>query len=357
MKIAILNDTHCGVRNSSEIFMKYHERFYNEIFFPYLKKHNITKILHLGDYYENRKFINFKSLEHNRKIFLEKLREYKIHMDIIPGNHDVFYKNTNDLNSLKELLGHYMAEVQIIERPTVVNYDGLNVALLPWINPENEKKSLEFLEKCDASILGAHLEVEGFEMQAGIPCTHGMNPDVFSNFEMVLSGHFHTKSQHGPIYYLGSQYEMFWSDAHDDKFFHVLDTDDRSLTPVRNPITIFQRIYYDDTCEKAEMKYGIGKLPDVNEKFVKLVVVNKSNPKLFERYVDRLQMKGIHELKIAENFSEFIGENVGDDKISVESTEDLLYSYIDSVETPLNRERIKTEVHQLMTEAQSLEVV
>ena len=110
--------------------MKYQERFYSEVFFPYLLENNITKILHLGDYYDNRKFINFKALEHNRKIFLEKLREYKIHMDIIPGNHDVFYKNTNELNSLKELLGHYMEEVRIIEKPMVVQYDNTDIAFI-----------------------------------------------------------------------------------------------------------------------------------------------------------------------------------------------------------------------------------
>ena len=36
MKVAILNDTHCGVRNSSDIFLDYQARFYEETFFPYL---------------------------------------------------------------------------------------------------------------------------------------------------------------------------------------------------------------------------------------------------------------------------------------------------------------------------------
>ena len=106
MKVAILNDTHCGVRNSSDIFIKYQERFYTEVFFPYLKKHDIKQILHLGDYYDHRKYVNFKALNSNRKVYLDRLREDGIHMDIIPGNHDVFYKNTNELCSLKELLGH-----------------------------------------------------------------------------------------------------------------------------------------------------------------------------------------------------------------------------------------------------------
>jgi DNA repair exonuclease SbcCD nuclease subunit len=357
MKIALLNDTHCGIRNSSEVMMDYQERFYSEVFFPYLLENGITKILHLGDYYDNRKFINFKALEHNRKIFLEKLREYKIHMDIIPGNHDVFYKNTNDLNSLKELLGHYMEEVRIIEQPMVVDYDGTSVALVPWINDQNEEESIKFLKTCKASIVGAHLELEGFEMQAGIPCTHGMKADLFNRFELVLSGHFHTKSQSGNIHYLGSQMEFFWSDAHDPKYFHILDTDTHEVTPVQNTVTLFEKVYYDDTVDKADYKYRTGKLPDVTNKFVKLIVVNKSDPKLFDHYVTRLQSKRLHELKIAENFEEFTGGSVDDEKISVDSTEDLLYTYIDAVETSLDKDKIKLMVHELMIEAQTLELV
>ena len=337
--------------------MDYQEKFYGEVFFPYLEEHGIKKILHLGDYYDNRKFINFKALEHNRKIFLEKLRELSIHMDIIPGNHDVYYKNTNNLNSLKELIGHYMSEVRIIEDPTVVNYDGLDVALVPWINSTNEEECMRFLKTCKASICGAHLELAGFEMQAGIHAHDGMDAGIFSRFETVLTRHYHTKSNIGNIHYLGSQMEFFWNDAHDPKYFHVFDTDTRELTPVQNTATLFQKLYYDDTTEKAEYEYKTGKLPELNQKFVKLFVVNKSNPRLFEHYVDRIQSKRIHELKIAENFEEYLGSNVGDDKITLDSTEDLLYTYIDAVETSLDKDRIKSQVHELMVEAQTLEIV
>jgi DNA repair exonuclease SbcCD nuclease subunit len=356
-KIALLNDTHCGIRNSSEIFMNYQEQFYRDVFFPYLLENNIKKIIHLGDYYDNRKFINFKALEHNRKIFLEKLREHRIHMDIIPGNHDVYYKNTNDLNSLKELLGHYMAEVRIIDEAGVFNYDGLDIALVPWINPENESSSIEFLKTCKASIVCAHLELEGFEMQAGIPCTHGMSTSMFERFELVISGHFHTKSQKANIRYLGSQMEFFWSDVDDAKYFHVFDTGTREITPVRNPVTIHERLYYDDTTENSAYKYRTGNLAHLDNKFVKIVVVRKSDPKLFDKFIDRVQARKIHELKIAESFAEFVGENVEDDKVSVESTENLLYSYIDAVDTVLDKNQIKQIMHQLMIDAETMELV
>ena len=352
MKVAILNDTHAGIRNSSEIFMNYQERFYSEIFFPYLEKNGINKILHLGDYYENRTSINFKALNHNRRIFLDQLRDRGIHMDIIPGNHDVYYKNTNQLNSLKELLGHYMNEVRIIEKPEVVSYDGMNVALIPWINTENEEKTKQFLNTCKADVVGAHLELTGFEMQKGVTCNDGMSADAFRRFDMVLSGHFHTKSNQGNIHYLGSQMEFFWSDAKDRKYFHILDTDTRELSAVENPITLFEKILYDDT----KQKQSLINVNNLDNKFIKVIVINKTKPQEFEKFIDRINMKKIHGLQIAENFQDFAGKQVDDDKINLDSTDDLLYTYIDAVDTDLNKERIKTQVRELMIEAQSLEI-
>ena len=92
MKIAILNDTHCGIRNSSEIFLDNAEDFYTNIFFPECDKRNVKQIVHLGDYYDHRKFVNFKALNQNRRVFLDQLRKRNMMMDIIPGNHDTYFK-------------------------------------------------------------------------------------------------------------------------------------------------------------------------------------------------------------------------------------------------------------------------
>ena len=352
MKVAFLNDTHCGVRNSSDIFLDYQEQFYDEIFFPYLIENNIKRIVHLGDAFDNRKFINFKALHRYRKHFLAKLRTHGMHMDIIPGNHDTFYKNTNELNALKELLGHYMGEVTIHMEPTVLNLDGFNFALLPWIAPENEDRSLEFVKSCKADWLGGHLELSGFEVLKGMLSPHGMDPKLFSRFEKVLSGHFHTKSEKDNIMYLGSQMEFTWSDAHDPKFFHVLDTETRLIEAIRNPINIYERINYDDRITD----YTTLNLDHLDNKFVKVIVINKKDLFTFDRFIDRIQEKKIHELKIAESFSEFIGEAVEDDNISVEDTHELLDSYIDAVDTDLDKDRIKMQMRNLLVEAQTLEV-
>ena len=233
MKIAILNDTHCGIRNSSEIFLNNAETFYNDIFFPECEKQDIKQIIHLGDYYDHRKFVNFKALNHNRRVFLDEIRKRGMTMDIIPGNHDTFYKNTNELNSLKECLGHYMNEVHIIMEPTVMKYDSLNIGLVPWICHDNYDQCMNFIKECKADWIGAHLELNGFEMMRGLTNTHGMSADIFKRFELVLTGHYHVGSRKDNIWYLGSQMEFFWSDAHDPKYFHILDTETRQIEKIR----------------------------------------------------------------------------------------------------------------------------
>ena len=353
MKVAILNDTHCGVRNSSDIFLNYQERFYEEIFFPYLKEHNIKQILHLGDYYEHRKFVNFKALNANRKHFLEPMRDNGITMDIIPGNHDVYYKNTNELCSLKELLGHFTSNVNIVMKPTVLDYDGLKVAVIPWINNSNYKDYVQFAQTAEAPILGAHLELKGFDMMAGMPNPHGMNADIFSRFEMVLSGHFHTKSSQGNVTYLGSQMEFTWADVDDPKYFHVIDTETRELTPVRNTITMFKKVIYDD----VNNNYDNYDFSQFENKFIKLIVINKNDLYMFDKFIDKLQSINTYELKIAESFEEYLGESVEDEKISLEDTTSLLDSYVDAVDTDLDKDHLKVELRKLYTEAQNLEVV
>ncbi len=352
MKIAILNDTHCGARNSSDIFMDYQEKFYNDIFFPYLLENNIKHIIHLGDYYEHRKYVNFKALEHNRRIFLDKLREYGIHMDIIPGNHDVFYKNTNELCSLKELMGHYMDCVKIHMEPVLVSYDTLNIGLIPWINAENYADTMEFVKNCKASIIGGHFEFSGFEMYKGIPNPHGMDTAEFKRFEMVLSGHFHTKSSKDNIHYLGSQMEFTWGDCDDPKYFHVIDTDTRSIEKVHNHYTLHTKVVYND--EKIDYnEYDVSKL---DNQFVKVVVEKKTDFFGFDRFIDRIQQRPIHELKIAETFTEFLGENVNDEDVNVDDTQVLLDSYVDATESEVDKEKLKTLLRNLYVEAQNTEI-
>ena len=211
---------------------------------------------------------------------------------------------------------------------------------------------MDFINNCKADWIGAHLELGGFDMMRGIQNHGGMDHRIFSRFERVLSGHYHTKSTKDNIIYLGTQLELFWSDAHDPKFFHVLDTGTRELTAIQNNHTLFHKIVYNDT----EIDYNDYDVSQCDNKFIKIVVVTKKDLYTFDRFVDRIQDRPIHELKIAENFDEFLGTNVDDDAVSVEDTGELLDSYIDATDTVLDKDKLKASMRNLLTEAQALEV-
>jgi DNA repair exonuclease SbcCD nuclease subunit len=351
-KIAIINDTHAGQRNASDVFLDYSDKFYRDIFFPYCKEHGIKTVIHGGDYLDHRKYVSFKALYRTRKSFLEPLTENGMNMIIIPGNHDVAYKNTNELCGLREVLGYFIENVEIIMKPTMKQIDGLNLAFLPWIAPDNYDESIKFISTVSAPILIGHLELAGFEMMKGQPASdHGMDASLFKRFEMVLSGHYHTKSTRDNIHYLGTQFEQTWADCDDPKYFHVLDTSTRELTQVKNPFTLFERLVYND--QNGLTYFDPSK---VSGKYVKIVVAKKSDPIKFDKFVEQVQDAGpIEPPRIIESFEEFTSNQVEDQQINLEDTGKLLHSYIDGVETSLNKERLKTMMQELYVEAQSIE--
>ena len=148
--------------------------------------------------------------------------------------------------------------------------------------------------------------------------------------------------------------EFTWADCQDPKYFHIFDTETRELTPVRNPHTMFEKIVYND----VEIDYNSGySLENLDNKFVKIIVAKKTDPFMFDKFVDKVNQFEIHELKIAETFEEFVGENVNDDSISVEDTTQLLDSYVDAVETDLDKDKIKGLMRNLYVEASTLDIV
>ena len=353
MKIAILNDTHFGIKNGSDIFLDQAERFYTEQFFPYLIENDIKTIIHLGDYFDHRKFVNFKVLKRTRDFFIKALDDNDIHMTIIPGNHDVYWKNTNSLNSLDEILEQH-DKITIINDPMTLSLgeSKLKMAMVPWITKDNHKVVMEYLQNCDASIVMAHLELAGFQMMRGLDLkSHGMDANVFSKFEMVLSGHYHTKSTRGNIHYLGTQVELTWSDVDDPKFFHILDTETRELEPIQNTETLFYKIKY------TNQKPSDFTSDQVNGKYVKVIVSKKDNPFLFDQVIDAISALGPLDLKIIESFDELHSDAIADSQVSLQSTEELLNSYVDAVESSLDKDRIKQMLQTLFTEAQAVKVI
>ena len=329
MKIAILNDTHAGVRGDMLEMSKYAGRFYEEVFFPYLDEHDIKHIIHLGDYFDRRKYINFSTLKADKKHFIEPMLERGITMDLILGNHDVYYKNTNDINA-PELLLFESDNINIIYQPEVREYDGVNVALVPWINPENYADSVEFLTTANADTCMGHFEFEGALMMPGMTCQHGLDHSYVKRFDKVYSGHFHQKSEFANIKYLGSQMQFTWSDYGDEKYFHIFDTDTREMRPIHNPITMFEKLFYDDTKESFET-ISNKDYTKYKGKFTKVIVVNKDNPYWFDSMLDKLHEASPLHVSVVDDHKHM--DLMDDSDIEgVEDTLTILEKYIDGLE-------------------------
>ena len=245
MKLALITDLHFGVRNDHTAFADFQEKFYNDIFFPYLKDHSIDTIVDLGDTFDRRKYINFVSLDRAKRMFFDPIEknEYKLHT--LVGNHDSFYKNTLEINSMNLLAEHY-ENIRIYESPEIATFDGLDIVMLPWICTDNQEQIFELCKNTSAQILFGHLELSGYQMYKGQAIHHGMNDDWLRKFDIVCTGHYHTKSVTGNINYLGCPYEMTWSDFDDTKGFHIFDTDTRELEFIENPYKMFHKLHYND---------------------------------------------------------------------------------------------------------------
>lgn len=351
MKVAFITDTHFGIRNGSEVYLNYFEKFFREVFFPYCREHGIKRIVHGGDLFDHRKFLNLRVASRVKSFFTDIILEEGMELDIIVGNHCCYYKNTNDINSLREFLPwEYNKNIRIYEKPTNIEIDGLEIALIPWISPEIEEETLNFINETSAPIAVGHLEIGGFQMLKNLNhLSEGYSIKTFNKFDAVYSGHYHTKSKRENITYLGAPYEMYWADWDDPKSFHVLDTETREMTPIDNCDPLFIRIDYDDSNGPLEMPVS----EKFKDKYVKVCVVQKNNPHIFDTYVDQLSKCSPADIKVFEllHSSEISNEDLSEYK-SVENTEEILNKYVESMQSDgSSNEKLKKMVRALYMEA------
>lgn len=347
MKIALINDTHWGARNDSPAFIDYFNKFYEEVFFPYLQDNNIKTLIHLGDVVDRRKFINHNTAHNFKLKFWDKIEQLNLDTHILLGNHDTYYKNTNEVNALQNL--NIPKNTKVYTKSETVTFDGLDILFLPWICDDIMEETLLSIDSSTAQIVMGHLEIKGFEMHKGHINEQGLDKSLFKRFEKVISGHFHKRSDDGHIYYLGSPYEITWSDYNCPKGFHIFDTETRELTRVPNPITVHKKLIYNDKQEDYTKK----DLTQFENTFVKLFISNKTDTDMFDNLVDKFHNEiNVHELNIIEDLTSDLTSTVKEDILDQgEDTLTFLGNYIDQIETTLDKTKLKKFAKELYVEA------
>ena len=342
MKVAIITDQHLGFKKGSKLYHDYFLKFYEEVFFPTLEREGITTILDLGDTFDNRKGVDSYSLDWAKKHYFDPLHLRGIRMVSIVGNHTAYYKNTNEINTNYLLLREY-DNITVFSECTELNVGGLDILFIPWINVENEVSTYEKIKKSKCKVAMGHLELNGFTATHGHIMEHGADFEIYNKFKQVFSGHYHTRSNNGTIYYLGNPYEMFWNDVNDKRGFHIYDTETLKLKTINNPNALYKIINYNDTPRQ------LFKFSDYNGKIVKVVVRQKTSEKEYEMFMDSLMKANPSDVKVVERTDDLVfGGNI------VEQTEDtitLLDKYVDDLETNLNKSRIKGIIKKIYQEA------
>ena len=353
MKIAIVTDIHIGARGDSRVFHEVQRKFFQEVFFKYIDDHDIKVVFDLGDTFDRRKYINYVSLQKGKEFLFDELAKRNLEFHALIGNHDTYYSNMNDVNSMDLLLQEYPNFKLYQDKGEHLILGSTKFLMLPWISKENANENLKIVADSDANILMCHLEVKGFEMMKGALCTHGLEMDVFKQFESAYSGHFHHPSRYCNVEYLGAPYEMTWSDYGGSRGFHVFDTETREMLKVENPNRVFFKIDYDDQNLTIDdvANMDVDKYKDT---FIKVIVKNRTNAYLYDLFMSRLSESGAVDVKAIDDNLNL--ESAGVDEILDETkdTTEILHNYIDSLETNIEKIKIKRIVNDLYNEALSL---
>ena len=345
-KFAILGDTHFGMRKDSQKFHKFSEEFYSKTFFPYLDKHNITTVYQLGDLFDNRKSINPYTLAECKRYFFDELQKRNIVFYTLLGNHDIFWRESLSVSTSALLLREY-SNIVVVDQPTTI---GDHIDMIPWICKENAEQVSQFIKSSNSKMCFGHFEIAGFKMYQGAESHGGIPKEVFSRYDLVCSGHYHTRSFSDNILYVGTPMEMTWQDYDDPRGFHVYDLTKKKIEFIKNPYTIFSRIQYDDTKDVIPTN-----LEQYKEKFVKIVVTGKSDLYKFDNTLGKLYDVGVYDVKIVEDLADTSRVEL-DESISLEDTMGLLHNYIDSIEIQ-SKDEVKRYLKELYTQALNMENV
>lgn len=345
MTIALITDQHFQARKTSKQFHDYFLEFYNNVFFPYLEKNNIKTLIDLGDTFDNRNFLDPTAIDWAKRNYYDRLRELNIDHHVIVGNHTSKLKNTNKISSVDLILREY-DNITIYKEATEVVLHDLQILFIPWINKENEAETIQKIQNSKATVAMGHLELNGFVPYVGHVMEDGRSSEVFHKFKKVFSGHYHTRSDNGKIYYIGNPYELYFNDVDDERGFAIFSPETLDHHYVNNPFRMHYQIYYEGGSDFVLSQ-------ELSNKIVKVIVRRIDDFKHFEDYISELNKLQPLELKIIQAVQAIDVQEF--ETVESEDTISVLHRYVDEFDNDYDKSRIKgilntlyQEVHQLV---------
>lgn len=243
-KVIILGDLHLGAHKNSNSFLEYQKKFFIDILFPYIKNNGIKKVFQLGDVLDQRQKIDFVIGTFLRGTLFKWFEDNQVQLNILLGNHDIYWRENLDISGLNLMVG---TEKYIRIYNDLIYFKDEDFLLVPWVCKENKEKIVKFLEKIESkrTVILGHLELANFLVNTGYVAKSGtLDPKLFKD-NLVFSGHYHSPSSKGNIHYVGTPYQLTWSDVDDNKFFVEFDTKNRTYERILTNHRIYYKIRYE----------------------------------------------------------------------------------------------------------------
>jgi hypothetical protein len=337
---AMITDSHFGANNFHKGRFNSQLEFYEKQFFPYLLKHGIKDVIHLGDLVHNRNIIDLWILQEMKTRFFVPLQEMGVTFHAVVGNHDTYFKNKITHNFLEENLREF-DNIIVYNKFKSLKLGKYTIGMVPWIV---EPDSFDLPKKVD--ILCGHFEISDMQMMKNIFSHGGFDVTAFKDYRLVFSGHYHTKSSRENIHYIGTQYCLTWNDYDENKGFVVLK-DNYETEFIPNTVNArFIKVYYNNG-EIRISGFGEDKQSVSRDE---LVEIAKSNYiKLYsERCSDQLDFDGL--------FNSLVTASKNDYKIEVINTEQVIEDFdLASAEESLNEESSTIELIMNYIESMTFE--
>lgn len=203
-RAACFTDIHFGNKNNS----KQHNRDCADFVDWFIEQsEDCETCIFLGDWHHHRSSVNVSTLNHSVENVGKLSRAFK-QVYMIMGNHDLYYREKRDLNSLP--YAGLFDNVTLVEDMLVQD----DIALVPWLVGDEWKN----LQKTKCRYMFGHFELPFFKMNAMVEMPdHGsLNAEHLQGPEYVFSGHFHKRQAKGNVHYLGSPFGHNYADTWDD---------------------------------------------------------------------------------------------------------------------------------------------
>lgn len=266
-RIWLISDTHLGVRTNSREWMDIIDDYFKNTFIPLLKKESKPGdvLVHCGDVFDSRQSINLYVLNKGLDIFEEINKIMPIYMII--GNHDIFMKYSNEINSLK--IFKHMPDIHIYQEPTLVQLGPKKALFMPWVEDSNDFVEIVNAPENHADIMFCHTDIKGMSFNKFVKIDEGSDPEKFLHFERVYSGHIHYAQKYKNVRMLGCPYELTRSDSGNKKSIWLLDletNEETSFENTKSPKFVKYKLEW-------VMEQTVGKLQEMfNNNFVDILV-------------------------------------------------------------------------------------